>query len=109
MVNITLVLHILACWIIQRHFPLRSCLAYQSEGTTLDDSYLFYPLHLFTGTGLKKASSYRSINTELSDKIENITDLLAIESKPKRSAGRNNHNNNRAEKQKTAGDKLMDV
>ena len=54
-------------------------------------------------------SSYRSINTEISDKIENITDLLATESKPKRSASRNNHNNNRAKKQKTVADKLMDV
>ena len=51
-------------------------------------------LHLFTGTGLKKAASYRSINTELSDKIEHITDLLATDSKPKRPAGRNNHNIN---------------
>ena len=58
---------------------------------------------------MKKAASYRSINTELSDKIEHITDLLATDSKPKRPAGRNNHNINRAKKQKTVADKLMDV
>ena len=86
--------------------PAKELSGHQSEGTTLDN---YTSLHLITGTGLKKAASYRSINTELSDKIENITDLLATDSKPKRSAGRNNHNNNRAKKQKTVADKLMDV